>query len=502
MMHDLESRASALLRRNFYLSAAVVPTVVALWWLTSIPPLWFGWDSHVMILWPVQNVPSYPPLYMLFVNYLGRLGKSPAVLYLILSLQHLFLVGATIYLASAFGTKRSAFILSVFAIAGAWFGAFSHVIATQAFDMPFLALLTGVLLRCYANGWDRSLMYVLVPTSIGIALTRHASFVFTIMVPLYWTFLGLIAVLRGGSLRPYVRNTVVGASIALAALVVTSAATDLTCYAYSNRRGTSDCTRIYGRAGAHRLIDTLALIPSAERDNWLTERTRDLPPKQAFAFRMMATDAEPWLGAYEAIKKAYPDENIDRIMNSAFFAFLTLPDRYSMTQMLVHFRAGLSLGKSSTLSNQRLGSFLNGSASTLLMDDQREVRERMGAKGEMDADRQRAMADSLIVAAYDHYTTNLLNWVAIAILLVAMIITRNSAVAALGLAIIATSVTYVFLVTGLIFVVPAYVLPVNFLMYVLTGSCLCILLERWSEVRRRRFRQRSRQGPPLAPTSL
>jgi hypothetical protein len=362
-------------------------------------------------------------------------------------------------------------------LAGTWFGAFTHSVATQAFDMPLLALLTGVLLRCYARGWDRSLLTVVLPASIGIALTRHASIVFTTMVPAYWTILGVIAVLGRKPVRAYAWNAAIAASVVVATLVVSSAATDLACYAYKEKRQTSDCTRVYGRAGTYRLLDTLALIPRAEREAWFARQTSGLSAAQAFALRAMATSDGPWMGGYVAIKKAYPQENTDRLMNSAFFHFAMSLDRYSVAQMMVNFRAGLSLGRSNFLGNGRLRDLLVASAQTVSTDVNRDLREQLGTKGAIDGPRLAQLSASPLVAAYDRFTINWLNWVALTLFLLAGLIKRTPAVMALGLAMVTTAVTYVFMVSAATVIISAYVLPVNFLMYVLTGTCLCVLLE-------------------------
>jgi hypothetical protein len=464
----------ALQASSIYLVAALPPLAVSAWWLWSVSPLWFGTDSTSMLLWPIYNIPHFPPLYMITLHFAERtIGTTPIMLKALMIFQHLLLIGSIVYLASSLATKLSALLLSMFATLGPWLGAFSHVVATQAFEIPLLAVLIGILLRCYANGWSRPLLRVFVPAAIGLALTRHASIVFTIMLPLYWGILGLMALFKREPVRQYIWASAISVAVVLATLVVSSVATDLACRNFKKQRGTSDCTRIYGRAGMHRMIATLTRVPAAEREKWLTEKMEGLLPESAFAFRTMATDGSPWLGAYVAIREKYPDQNVDRLMNTAFFHFLASPDRYSLAQMTSELRTGLSLG----VRYAPLSGIFAISASTLTSEGHREMRVKLGARADTDSPQHRELSATSLVGIYDAYTTGWLNIIALVMYLLAIVITRKAEVLALGLAVILSAATYVFLVSGVIVMVTAYVLPVHFLMYILTGISMCVVLQ-------------------------
>jgi hypothetical protein len=464
----------ALQANSIYLVAALPPMAVSAWWLWSVGPLWFGTDSTSMLLLPIYNIPHFPPLYMITLH-LAKIttGTTPFMLKGLIFFQHLLLIGSVVYLASSFGSKLSALLLSMFATLGPWFGAFTHAIATQAFEVPLLGVLVGILLRCYANGWASRLLRVFVPAAICLALTRHASVVFTIMLPLYWGILGLTALFKRKPMRQYIWAGAISVSAVLATLVVSSVATDLACRGFKKMRGTSDCTRIYGRAGIHRIIATLARVPAAEQEKWLTDKTDGLPPEIAFAFRTMATHDEAWSGASTAIKEKYPEQNVDRLMNTAFFHFFASPDRYALAQMTTELRAGLSLG----VPYAPLSGILAISANTLTSEKHHEVRDKLGARADTDSPQHRELSATSLVGVYDAYTTGWLNIVAVGVYLLAVVITRKAEVFALGLAVILSAATYVFLVSAVIVMVTAYVLPVHFLMYVLTGVSICVVLQ-------------------------
>ena len=71
------------------------------------------------MLWPTQMVPHLPPLYPVLVHALELMfGMSRTMVYILLVIQHVFLFGAIVYLASAFKKPIYAFLISIFAIAG------------------------------------------------------------------------------------------------------------------------------------------------------------------------------------------------------------------------------------------------------------------------------------------------------------------------------------------------------------------------------------------------
>ena len=45
-----------------YVAAGLPPIAVALFWLSSVPPLWLYLDSTAILLWPSAQVPHFPPL--------------------------------------------------------------------------------------------------------------------------------------------------------------------------------------------------------------------------------------------------------------------------------------------------------------------------------------------------------------------------------------------------------------------------------------------------------
>jgi hypothetical protein len=463
---------AALQSCSIYLIAAMPPLTVSAWFVGAVPPLWKGVDSASILLWPIHNIPHYPPLYMTLIHSAEiALGMTPWMLKTVIVLQHLLLIGSIVYMASAFRLKLPALVLATFAVLGAWLGSFAHVVATQAVEIPLLALLVGIMLRI-AQRPSGFLLAGFVVVGICLASARHASIVFTLILPLYWMLVALAALFTGGALRRHVWASVTGVAAVLTILVASVAVTDLACVAYQSVRGTADCTRVYGRAGIYRILATIQRVPTAEQENWLAARTEGLPEETASAFRIMARDNAPWLGAYIAIKEKHPDHNTDGLMNAAFFRFLLSPDRFSLAQTGDELAKGFRLGRRTPL-----WSYLRASVSALQNPAHDKLRERLGVDSQADAQRLRKLTESTLVAAYDAYTRYWLTPVALLAFLIAVLVTRAAGIFAFGLAMIASAIGCVLLVAGVTVVVSAYLLPVDFLMFVLTGFSICAVLQ-------------------------
>jgi hypothetical protein len=182
-------------RTLVYVAAGLPPLAVATLWLLFVPPLWLYVDSTTFLLFPMAQVPQFPPLYPIIVHaFESHFGLNPKMLHALLFVQHALLAGSIIYLGSAYDRPLHAFIMSTAAVAGSWMGSFAHSVSTQAVDLPFLALLCGVAVRYCLRGWRLELLPMFFVSVLGLALTRHASPIFAFIVPLYFIFLALIAI--------------------------------------------------------------------------------------------------------------------------------------------------------------------------------------------------------------------------------------------------------------------------------------------------------------------
>jgi hypothetical protein len=456
-----------------YVAAGLPPIAVAVFWLSSVPPLWLYLDSTAILLWPSAQVPQFPPLYPIIVHAFESLfGLNQTMLYALLFVQHSFLASAIIYLGSALERPLHAFIMSAAAVMGAWMGSFAHTASTQAFELPFLALLCGVAVRYCLQGWRLGLLPIFFVSVLGLALARHASPIFAFIVPLYFILLAVIAALfqfrspKAG--WAYMGNAIICCLCIGLALVAGSRVTRASCRAWGN-----DCSYlIIGRPGCHRISESFNRVPPEEKQAWLAAKTRGLPPAEAFALEAMSKGG-CWLPQYTDIQKAFPNENPDRLLNAAFYHFLLSPDHFSMAHLLDQFAS-------------RPGSldYLLSASASAVAPPHDIVRQQLG---ETTAHRRQlsALAEHPLVQYYSWYTNNYLNAVALASLIAMMILAWQPSTVALGVSFVVASFAYLFMVSAVTIVLAQYIAPVNFIMYVMTAFCSCMLVARVAKLRAR-----------------
>jgi hypothetical protein len=462
-----------------YVAAGLPPIAVAVFWLSSVPPLWLYLDSTAILLWPSAQVPQFPPLYPIIVHAFESLfGLNQTMLYALLFVQHSFLASAIIYLGSALERPLHAFIMSAAAVMGAWMGSFAHTASTQAFELPFLALLCGVAVRYCLQGWRLGLLPIFFVSVLGLALARHASPIFAFIVPLYFILLAVIAALfqfrspKAG--WAYMGNAIICCLCIGLALVAGSRVTRASCRAWGN-----DCSYlIIGRPGCHSVAESFNRVPPEKKQAWLAAKTTGLPPAEAFALEAMSKGG-CWLPQYTDIQKAFPNENPDRLLNAAFYHFLLSPDHFSMALLLDQLSVGMYVKPGS-----RLGSldYLLGASASAVPPPHDVVRQRLGETAE-----QRRQLVALVkhpfVDYYAWYTNNYLNAVALASLIAVMVLAWQPTTVALGLSLVIASCTYLLMISAVTIVLAQYIAPVNFIMYVLTAFCCCILLSRLETLR-------------------
>jgi hypothetical protein len=461
-------------RLSVYVAAGLPAAAVSVFWLSSMPPLWLYTDSTTILLWPTGQVPLYPPLYPIIVQaFESHFGFNPKMLHALLFAQHAFLASSIIYLGAAFGRPLLAFIISTAAVAGSWMGSFAHTVSTQGFDLPFLALLSGVAIRYCLGGWRLGLLPMFFMSVLGLALTRHASPIFAFIVPLYFIFLALIAVCFPSPSQQagwgYLSNTIICCLCIAVALAIGSLVTRATCLA----RG-DDCPHsTIGFQGCTRIFEVFNRIPPEERQAWLAMKTTGLSPAETFAFEAM-TKGGCWTDPYWEIRKTFPNENPVRLMRDAFYHFLLSPDHFVVAQMLYQLSQGLYVNRVIRLGS--LNDLLTLSTSPV-PSPHNITRQRLG---EISENRRQltALKEQPFVQYYAWYTYNYLNAVALLSLIAVMILAWEPKTVALGLSFIVASFTYLVMVSAVITMAGQYIAPVNFLMYVLTAFCFCMLITR------------------------
>ncbi len=465
-----------------YVAAGIPPALASAFWLLLVPPLWLGTDSTSLTLWPTIITPHYPPLYPLVIYLFEKsIGIGPAMLWTLLVLQHLFFIGAIVYLACAARVAWQALILSVAATAGVYFGVFAHLIATQGIDVPFLALMVGVALRYHLDGWRWSLLPVFLVAAFGVAMTRHADMLLAVLVPAYWLLRAAYARLYDGrASRPlavgYLGHALIcGLGLGLVVLAI-SPTQRLTCWFFGR-----DCPySIVGRAGCYRIAKIYAMVPPPQRTNWIADKTRGLSPDETFAFKAMAADGNCWIGPYQSIAKAFPQRDTDRLMDAAYLGLMRHPDRYALDEMAREFSAGLYLDQGRYLEYMPFAEFLDLSARTVARTDDGihyDMRKRFGADAGADAAVQATLAKHPVVTAYAWFTFHLVNAIAVVGLLGLLIFDRRPSFIALGTAMAVAALSYALAVSAVTVMVPIYVMPVTFLSYVWLGLLALTLVD-------------------------
>jgi hypothetical protein len=459
-------------------AAAVFPLLVSAAWLSYVPPLWLYMDSTTILVFTNQLVPHYPPLYPLVVTFFKWwFGTTGTMLHKLFLFQHLVLICAVTYLALAFHRLPHVLTLSVAATAGVWGGSFAHMVASQAIDLPVMVLFCGVLFRYYNVAWKLRLFPIFVLSSLGLALTRHASVVFAVALPIYFTLLAAVgSIWRYFSIRcgwSHLRHAA-ASCVAIGLVVITATfITRGTCWAWGY-----DCAySLIGRAGCYRIAETFKIVPSEQRETWLSTKGAGFPAGEAFAFRAMATIANCWLGPRTEISAAYPTDDPDRLMSSAYLWFLASPDEFSLRQMLSQLRSALYVDfDSSPWVGASLGYSISVSALTL-PGAHDEMRLQLDVNTRVDSPQLIALSSHPMVLLYDWYTRHCLTLVALVCIIIA-VAQRNARVLALELSLASTGFVYLICVTIVTLMASYYIAPFTLMMYLLTGISFCTLLDR------------------------
>ncbi len=470
-------------RSGHYLAAAVAPLLASMAWLLFVPPLWHSTDSTVILLWARSMVPHFPPLYPMLVYGLElSLELDRTLIYVLLFTQHILLVTSVIYLALAFRTSTQIAVMSTAAVAGAWMGSLAHTVATQGVELPFLIFLLGFVFRTHFDGWRWSRFPAFVIFILVLSLTRHSSIIFAGLIPTYFVLLALTryATSRAGwELARYVGYA--GACCAAIAITIglNGIITRATCVAMGG-----DCPySITGRAGCYRIAETYGQVPAPQRADWLAAKLAGLTEPERLAFKSMAADG-CWVQAYSKVHDAFPADNTDKHLNGAFLHFLLTPDWYSIEQAFRQLRI------SGYMIDPPVLSILAGSLQMATLkehpphDELR--RQKLGVTTEHDA-KIRSISTMIPVRIYDWFTYYALNIVTIILFLTVLLVGRASADGALGAAILITAIVYLISVSIVTIFVSKYVAPVNLLMYILSGFCLCRAQELFDACGRRSY---------------
>jgi hypothetical protein len=333
-------------------------------------------------------------------------------------------------------------------------------------------LLCGVLLRWHLRGWQIELLPMFLLSSLGLALSRHASIVFGLAVPLYFFLRASQAYFFRHDTANRGTPIYLGATLLCllglgAAWGAAQLATGAVCLAF--QRG---CPTTVARSGCYRINETYHQVPAGGRDAWLAGKTSGLPEQEAFALQAMARN-ECWVPAFMTFVQRFPHERPDRPMSSAFRHFLLTSDRFATRQMIGHFLAGMHL--SPEVRYGALTSLLSTAASPVPSPGA-ELRVRLGERVPDDRERLMAMRQHPVARTYDWFTQNCLNIIAlIGLLAAALVGPRRVEDLALGTSLLLTAVLYLFLISGVAVMVPLYMAPANFLAYLWVGYAICAL---------------------------
>lgn len=181
-------------------------SVVPIYLLVSLPPLWIQVDSVVLTTWDVTNgvLPHYPPLYPFFtrsINFLtmwafyggtgdavGKLAYnfSDVGIYTILGIQHALGVIALVVLAmTAAESLPKRIVVLVLLLLNPTYFLSTHTLATEALWLPILALTFACSLSIWRS--DKALSRFLLSGYFVLLclnfLTRHTGVIVAALLP-------------------------------------------------------------------------------------------------------------------------------------------------------------------------------------------------------------------------------------------------------------------------------------------------------------------------------
>ncbi len=314
-------------RKTDYLLAALIPATVAALVGSNLPPLWNGSDSVIWLLWQLTWIPHHPPIYPAFMALFNNLfGTAAEILAATLVVQQLALVLATAYVASACRGTWQILLVSALVSLGAGLQLYAHGLFTEGLANPWLLFFLGAVLRLHRDGWTPGVATALGVALLAASLTRHALIVLGVIPVAYVTLRVMLSKRSEIRLSAIVHVVAVVLAVGVANTVVTQ---------YVSLILDAQNTSILGRAGVYRIQGAYALVPSAERAEWLrvlTERTDD--PGVREALPLMALTDNPWTGPRDAIV-ANPKllgQRPDALMNAGFKAFAYWLNPYGLEQ--------------------------------------------------------------------------------------------------------------------------------------------------------------------------
>jgi hypothetical protein len=470
-------------RRRDYLLAALAPASLSLSALIWLPPLWNGSDSSIWLLWQLSWIPHHPPLYPAFMAALNELtGNAMAMLRSAQWLQHLALVLAVTYLASAYRRAWQILTVSILAYLSAGVGLFAHGFFTEALAIPLLLIFLGALLRLHRDGLTISVAAALALSLLAASLTRHALLILGGLPIAYVLVRALLS--RGRSMRLSLTLQVVALTMGI--VVVSSGVSRYVALILDAQE-----ISILGRAGVYRIQAAYALVPARERADWLmamAEQTTD-PGVQAI-FPLLAETANPWTGPRDAILTTpevfgrHPDE----LMNTAFKTFAASFDHYVLQQWGREVQnAVLGTGSADYCPGQ-LSCLLTGTINSIERVFPSDARTFAAVAG--------TGADQLTSVALYHYLANqrltggldgllplrpekrgLFMGASLLLSLIAVGLRRTAADTALILSLWLGTVAYVLALTWVTVVLPRYLSPIDTLVWLSNAVALIVIGE-------------------------
>lgn len=479
-----EARMHIRQRAGQYLLALSVPTGVSLLVVAFLPAMWNGSDSTIWLLWQWTWIPHHPPVYPAFMALANGLFDDPVrVVGFSMAVQHVALVLAIGYLASAYRENWKISIVSAFVSLGSALGLYSHGLFTEGLALPFFIVFLGAVLRLPREGCTAPVMGACVLGLLGAASTRHALLLFGVIPVTYWLLVALFSRNRG--------TVAVWRPLGLAVLATGSAAVGSSLLTqYSCLLLDADCTSILGRAGVYRVQDAYGLLQPDERERWLDEvKKRAGDPQLAKAIDYMAKVPNPWTGPRDAIAAdpMFDAKNPDRLLNAGYKTFAFSLDGVALRQWLGQIEKVLfGIGSKSYCPGQ-VTCLLKSSAFSVESVYPADARTLEAAAGTSAVDPSRVdtyreLAETCAVKFSDALLPLvpgdrlLLLAASLVLAVIATAVAREAAFVALMASLWVGFSTYVILMTFVTVVLPRYIAPLDLVVWLVNGISLTYLI--------------------------
>lgn len=469
-----------------FLLAALIPAIIAVLVGTNLPALWNGSDSVIWLLWQLTWIPHHPPVYPAFMALLNNLcGTAPEILAATLVVQHLALVLATAYVASACRGAWQILLVSALVSLGAGLHLYAHGLFTEGLANPWFLFFLGAVLRLHRDGWTPGVATALGVALLAASLTRHALIVLGLIPVAYVILRVMLSRGLGTGLSAIVQVVAVVLAVGVANSVVTQ---------YVSLILDGQNTSILGRAGVYRIQDAFALVPPPERTAWLrtlTERTDD--PGVREALPLMAQTPNPWTGPAGAIVATQTlfARHPDALMNAGFKVFAYWLDPYGLTQWGNEVRRAILGPGTSKHCQGQVTCMLDASAYSIEVVFPADGRylaalEGTGAELLASASQYRRLAAQAVTQTLDvlppiapRVRGPLLGG-SLLLVLVAMALRRSAAVSALLASLWLGAALYAVALTFVTVVLPRYLAPIDVLVWLSNGLALVAIAERGS----------------------